>query len=197
MAINAPVIVGSVNINGNDYPIYGTYDRALEYLAGRLDTATFDDAEQDDQNKSLVMARRWIDRQSLGGTLTSSSQITAFPRSGLIDKEGNSLADDVVPLGVEFAQYEMALLLLGDPTQFAKSNTQDNTKRLKAGEAEIEFFRSLDVASPLLFPEHILALLLPFLSSSSSNSSLGFFAGGTCEESRVKPFGTYDLWQGL
>ena len=77
----------------------------------------------------------------------------------LTDKDGNSVPSATVPLVVEEATYELALTLLTTPTAQEKRTTGSNTKRVKAGSAEVEFFRPTDGAP---FPDIPNELLRPF-----------------------------------
>lgn len=183
MSLDTPVVVGSVTIATFPYPIYGTSLRANEYFAASLDTS-FTLATADNQNKSLVMARRWLDRQTWLGTLTVANQPTAFPRTGIEDKEGNSVDPTLVPLGIEFAEYELALILIKDPSKFNTTNTSNNTKKAKAGEAEIEFFRTENVDEGLLFPDQVMKLVSPFLFG-SADTVVPFYFGGTCNPDSI------------
>ena len=158
MALDTPLAVSTISLLGSTYPIYGTFDRAREYHNGSLTGATFTDAEFTLQNQALVMARRWLDRQTYTGSKTGGdSQTTQFPRDG----------DTTVPLGVEFAEYELAAVLLDDATAFAKENTGSNEKRLKAGSVEIEFF-SRTSGSASVFPPQALDHLAPYLASKAA-----------------------------
>ena len=177
MAINVEVSVGSVSIQGNDFPIYGTFDRATEYLSASLSGDVFSGASFTAKNQGLVMARRFIDRQRFKGSPTVTGQFTSFPRDG----------SSTVPLAIEFAQYELSVVLIGDPDRFTHSDGGSNEKRLRAGSVEIEFFQSTLAGSggsglPKVFPDHVQDLILPFLDVSSSLST---YAGGTGNVSSV------------
>jgi hypothetical protein len=175
MALDTPQPVGSVTINSNTYPIYGTNARANEYMDGRLGVDDWP-ATADDQNKALVQARRWLDRQSWCPEPTDPAQTTAWPRTGLTDKEGEPVATTTVPLEVEFAQYELALELAADPTAADTAVVQSNAKRLKAGSAEIENFRISD-EEKTVFPAQVMDLVGLWLAS--SKDVIVGVAGGT------------------
>lgn len=195
MPLDTPLPVSTVTLNSNTYPIYGTLARAAEYFDIHLDT-TFIAANTTNRTKSLVLARRWLDRQAWLGTLTVASQPTSFPRTGISDKEGNPVDPTLVPLGIEFAEYELALILLKDPTKFNNANTSNNTKKAKAGEAEIEFFFTSNVDTGLLFPDQVLKLVQPFLYGSFSLVPI-FYFGGTCTESDTVTLHDYGYSGGL
>lgn len=185
MTINTEVVVGSVDIQGNSFPIYGTFDRATEYLSATIQGQTFSSAGFETRLQSLVMSRRFIDRQRYAGSPSVSGQFTAFPRDG----------STTVPLAVEFAQYELALVLLADPDRFTRSDNGSNEKRLRAGPVEIEYFSSTlagsgGSGSPKVFPDHVQDLLSPYFDVSSS---LATFAGGVGNESSIICVDEYGL----
>lgn len=179
MAIDTPVAVGSVSIQGNDYPVYGTQARALEYLRASLTGEVFTAESFTLQIKSLITARRWIDRQSFKGEKTGgSSQFTKFPRSG----------ETTVPLNVEFAQYELTLVLIEDNEAANNRNTGSNERVLQAGPARIEFFSRTDGGGGVfsgegVFPPQALDLLSPYLVSKAA--IIAPFAGGLGNKSNV------------
>lgn len=185
MAVDTPVAVGSISVRGNEYPIYGTFDRATEYFAPHISGDTYLDAEFSDKQKALITARRLIDQQNYLGSPAVSTQTTAFPRG----------SDTAVPIAIETAQYEIALLLLGDPEFFNADTTGSNEKRLKAGPVEIEFFSRTSDGSAPIFPPQIDRLLKPYLGSSIS--VITPYVGGLLNASNTLGVNGYDINEGL
>lgn len=190
MALDTPVVVGSVAISGVDYPIYGTHARSLEYHRGSLLGSTFTGAAFTTQLQALVTARRWLDRQAyIGAKAGGDTQFTQFPRD----------SDTTVPLGVEFAEYELALVLISKPTSFNQRSTGSNRKRLKAGSTEIEFFSRTDGNGGLtgegVFPPQALDLLGPYLASRVS--IITPTVGGLSNVSNVLPVNEFGLVEPL
>lgn len=98
-------------------------------------------ASEDDQNRALVMAADMIDRSlSFTGTKTSSSQDREWPRDSA-SCDGTAITDGTTPDAVFNSQAFLAGAILADSTVATGSGTGSNTKRAKAGSAEIEFFR--------------------------------------------------------
>ena len=191
MAINDPVIVGSIQIRTDSYPIYGTFDRGREYLRAHLSGDSFDDASELDQKRAFVTARRWIDRQSYKDEKSGGdSQFTAFPRG---------TGETTVPLGVEFAQYELVLVLLDDPDSFNQRSTGSNERLLQAGPAKIEFFSRTDGGSLFsgegVFPPQALNLISPYLKSKST--IITPVVSGTANKSNVLGIDAFDLCEPL
>lgn len=135
---------GTVTISGTSYDIYGTKVLATAYMAARIGAEAWTTATAANRDKALVSATRWLDRQNWQGQKTVAAQPLEFPRTGLTDKDGNAVASDVPPVLVEEASYEMALAILADASVQANITTGSNTKRVKAGSAEVEFFRATD-----------------------------------------------------
>ncbi|MEO1208394.1 MAG: hypothetical protein AAFX78_02530 [Cyanobacteria bacterium J06638_20] len=163
--------MGTVSISGTDVIVYGTQAGAKTYWQTTLNGSTFVDADSNIQKQSLVAATRWFDAL------------------GLVDENGDELmptADDTgVPADVINASYEAALALIADPTLSGTSEIGGtNTKRVKAGSAEVEFFRPEDGS---VLPRSVLLLLTPYLADrQGSDSSLNNEAFGT---DVCQPFG--------
>lgn len=189
MAIDTPATVGSISVRGNDYPVYGSQDRATEYFAPHISGEVFLDAEFSLQQNALITARRLLDQQSYLGAKADSNQTTAFPRG----------SDTTVPVDIETAQYEIALVLIEDPEFFNQDTTGSNEKRLKAGPVEIEFFSrttgSGGLSTAAIFPPQINRLLRPYLGGSVSVASP--YVGGLNNQSNTLGVEGYDINQGL
>ncbi len=138
--------MGQVTIQGTTFDIYGTEAGADDYMKARWGSEAWADADAADRRQTLVSATRMIDRENWIGQKTVSSQPLEFPRTGLTDKDGNPVDSATVPLAVEEANYELAFALLNDATVQEADNTGSNVKRVKAGSAEVQFFRATDGA---------------------------------------------------
>ena len=136
--------MGTVTISGNDFDIYGEAADADIYFLARVGAGVWDTASVEDRAKAQVSATRWLDRQNWVGQRTVLAQALEFPRTGLVDKDGNDVGSVSVPVLVEEASYELALLVLTDASVQANATTGSNTRRVKAGSAEVEFFRPTD-----------------------------------------------------
>jgi len=96
--------VGVVTEDDLVWLYYGTQSRANVYFSKRLKTQVWDSALYNDREAALIMATRKIDRLNFAGNKHESTQDLQFPRG-----------DDVeVPVEIEYATYELALVLLGD-----------------------------------------------------------------------------------
>lgn len=81
---------------------YGTHTAAIVYFNERLDTRVWDEALYNDRISALIMATRAIDKLNFAGDKNDADQTLQFPRGD----------DTLVPTEVEYATYEVALVLL-------------------------------------------------------------------------------------
>jgi hypothetical protein len=81
---------------------YGTISRANVYFSRRLNTRSWDTAVYSDREAALIQATRTIDKLNFAGDKADSSQSLQFPRNN----------DAEVPIEIEFACYEIVLVLL-------------------------------------------------------------------------------------
>lgn len=72
------------------------------------------------------------------GQITDLSQAGAWPRSGVVDKEGRTLDADTVPTAVEIAQMEIANLQHSSGAILA-AQTDGTVKSVKAGSVAVTF----------------------------------------------------------
>lgn len=106
---------------------YGSLAAADTYHADR-GNATWAAASEADREAALLRASAYIDaryRERLrsgrwvsmftGAKTDGRAQTDEWPRTGATDYEGNAIADDVVPLEVEQATYEAALIEVVTP----------------------------------------------------------------------------------
>jgi hypothetical protein len=83
---------------------------ALTYFTGHGSPAVWTAATEAQKESAIRYATLWIDgRYQWPGTIVSSSQALAWPRSGVIDGEGRSVASDSLPARLVQATCEAAL----------------------------------------------------------------------------------------
>lgn len=127
MALTLIATAGSVNAN-----TYCARADANTFFEGRLYTIIWEDADNIDKDKALVMATALFDQgMDWDGLQAASTQALMFPRQGVLDTEGNVLATDSIPTFLENATAEFAKWLL------ASDRTVENDlmgfKRMKIG----------------------------------------------------------------
>ncbi len=151
--------MATITIAGNDYPAYQTVDEISIYAAAAVgDAATaWNEADLTTQAPAAVSASRLIDRQQWQGEKTDPDQIPAFPRTGLYYPDGTAVPSDVVPEQVLDANSELAMDLLSGSTVQTDPSTQQQTRRLKAGSVEIEYFNIPGTGTR--FPQTVMELI--------------------------------------
>jgi len=113
-----------------------------------------------------------------GATLsfTEIDQLADFPRDGLVDCDGDEVDSTTYPTDLKAGQFELAYALSQDASIEQASGTGSNVKRLKAGSAEIEYFRPESDAQR--FPTQVQEYLACFLSTvAGGRLALGFHSG--------------------
>lgn len=167
--------MGTVTIGGETYDIYGEQADAIVYFGASLHAAEFNDATADDQARALVTASRKFDRQSWKGIVTDlvTPQPLAWPRKNIVDKNGEAVADSVIPDDIIAGCWEYALQNLKDSDVQDQVDTSENLKRVKAGSVEIERFR------PVSGPKFgsIVTELIGFYLAGADTSGAGLATG--------------------
>jgi hypothetical protein len=187
------------------YTVYGTLalddppsppdapstDSANSYLDAKIGAGAWILASEDDRERAMVSAARMLDRLKWKGTKTVANQPLAWPRTGVTLSDGTAVDSTYYPLAVTHASYELAFVLLTNPTAFSQNaqGGSGNIKRLKAGSAEIEYFKS--VAFGVLPPE-VLGLVSDYLSKPGVGTGTAIISGVT-DESIFDDFRSYDI----
>ena len=161
--------MGTVTISGVQTTTFGDVTGASNYHRVGFSGASFIALSTTDKGKTLISATRyltvlwWCDEQD-------NEVIPTVDESG-------------VPEEVINGAYELALAITNDPSIIDTGESGGtNTKRLKAGSAEIEFFRPEDAGR---LPSTVVRLLGDYLKS--RQSQLTTQAGGT---DVCQPFGS-------
>lgn len=114
---------------------------ADSYLAAKIGStwSTFTTLKK---QQCIVSAARMLSTAVLySGEVTVAGQPLAWPRDGATNAcTGTAVPNGTTPDDMAFAQYELAQILGDDATVLASSGSGTNTKRVKAGTAEVEFF---------------------------------------------------------
>jgi hypothetical protein len=152
-------VVDTITIGSDTFSVY-----ALTLTNAEVETAAFWNgrlgaertawdaavaAANDDDLRAIAMAADWIDRAlTFGGDKTVATQPRSWPRDSADNGcTGDDVADGTTPDDIFYAQSWLAGAILADNAAAASSGQGSNTKRAKAGTAEIEFFRSTQGSS--------------------------------------------------
>jgi len=112
MAITLVVETGAGLSNANSYLSVADADTYHEEHSGSTD---WSGAGTADKERALITATQYLDIKYSGrwkGVKGSSTQALAWPRTGVYDAEGYSVASDLVPPQIEDACAELALKIL-------------------------------------------------------------------------------------
>lgn len=198
----------TLTIQGNDFEIYGSFQTditgppltlsAINYFTGSLGATGWSAASFSDRQLALVSATRLLEKQRWLGTPTDTvtPQPLLWPRTGIVDCDGQPVDPTCVPEGIVHGMYELANILLAqdadtsssasvanDPN--AGSNLKRTTDRDKVAELEQvrtrEYFRPTggfgSNASPR-FPLTVDELIRCFLGGSAIGVDALSFASG-------------------
>lgn len=173
--------MGTVTISGNDFTIYGTQGAAVIHHSASLgtDAAAFSAASGDNQAKSLVEATRMIDRMKWNSDAETHALRAALQR----DWAGG---DQFV---FHLACYELAAMLLANPSLKNEAQSGSNVASVGAGPAQVSFFRpTLGITGPL--PKIIHDLVGEYLAGRDSTGGEAF---GTDAESSFDDTDAYSI----
>jgi len=148
---------GAVDANS-----YASLVEAVDYVSTLTFVKGWPSTEAE-QEKVLKQAFVKMNTLEYKGRRSASAELQAgaFPRYGLYDADAYPVASNVVPKAVKIGQIELAMWL-GKKNR----NVDRAPARLKIGGLEIEGQSTTD------FPDHVLAILAPFLQSYGNNISL-------------------------
>ena len=141
---------GAVNADS-----YASLAEAVAYV-GNLTFAGKWPSDAPAQEALLKQAALKMETLAWKGTRAASAEVQAlaFPRAGLVDRDGYAIASDVVPRAVKTAQIALALWLA------KKDRTADpSPASLKVGSLEISGVKQQS------WPDNVMAMLAPFLAS--------------------------------
>jgi len=132
---------------------YISVDDADTYFAARLESGSWDDATDDNQERALKQATRLLDQSyDWFSLLTDEDQALGWPRQGVYDCEIRLLDEDTIPTQVENATCELAIYLLDGNTADRPVLLGQGFKRAKVGPIEIEADRAF---TPETIPEKV------------------------------------------
>ncbi len=171
--------MGTVEIGGTTFQVYGDRAEADTYFTARIGAEIWTSSSGGIKDKGLVSATRDLDRNNWINQKTVLSQPLEFPRLNLTDKDGNDVLDNVVPLLMEEACYELALLILTDAAVQSSTGTGSNIKAVGAGSAKVEFFRPTAGTQLPSIVQELVGLWLEGI----NQAGVGNFASGTDGES--------------
>lgn len=152
---------------------------------------TWEVLSDDEKGKRLVNATRRLDLLTWQGTKTGAEdvQLNQWPRTGLVYPDGVAVSTVEVPQEVEDATILLAGSIAITAAAADAGTSGTNVKSVKAGSAQVQFFRQQ--AGKPLQDETAFKLVLQWLEASTTSASLGPLATGADEDST---FADVDQW---
>jgi hypothetical protein len=148
-----------------------------------------------ERDRAMIESTRVLERQPWQGIKEDDNQNLHFPATGLYDRNGKSISAAKSLTSVSEAQYEYALFLLEDVDELNnKDATGNEIKSIKAGSADIEYFRHSNGSR---FPVIVMDLIGSYLSTGQSFSIMTPYASGICDESSFQDSDKYDVIRGF
>lgn len=154
MALTLVATPGSPSANS-----YATVAEASAYFDGRLVTAAWDDADDEQRAKALVSATRRIDREPFIADRSKHDQALEWPRWPVANPFGQAYGTEEIPQFLKEAVYELAYDFLTTPTTDREQPVQAQPlTSLSAGSVSLTFDTSLTYSTRPL-PPSVVALL--------------------------------------
>ena len=118
---------------------YVTLAEANTYFETVPDSSTWTNKTDDQKNRALIAATRWIDTLVYYGDRCDNGQALKFPRN-------NYKVDDVelscttIPNNIKYAQYELARALANDTAAITgTTGTEGNLSELRLGDIQLKY----------------------------------------------------------
>jgi hypothetical protein len=172
--------LSTITINTIDYIAYASLAEANTYLAvdpvRMTKWATLTDPQK---NTYLVAATRRLDLSAWTGSKTGgAAQENQWPRTGVTYTDGTAVPTDEVPIEIQNACCLLAGSIANDSTAAESGTSGNNKKRVKAGSAEIEYFKP--TTGSQLQDETAFRLVKDFFAGAVATSvASGAYASGT------------------
>ena len=118
---------------------YVTLTEANRYFETVPDSSTWTDKTDDQKNRALISATRWIDTFVYQGDRCDENQALKFPRTNYqVDRV--ELSCSTIPLNIKYAQYELARALANDTDAMTGNlGTDGNFSEVKLGDIEVKY----------------------------------------------------------
>jgi len=189
--------LSTITISTIDYQAYASVAEADAYLAvDPTRSAKWATLTTDQKGTYLVAATRRLDLLGWVGAKTGgASQELQWPRTGVNYPDGTAVATDAIPLELQNACCLLAGSIALDTSNANFGSSANNNKRIKAGSAEIEYFRP-STGTPLQDETAFNLVKIFFAAAAATSASAGAYAPGSCETSTFADGNPYGLTEG-
>ena len=129
----------NATIKGENANSYVTLTEANSYFETVPDSSTWTNKTDDQKNRALISATRWIDTFVYQGDRCDENQVLKFPRTNYqVDRV--ELSCSTIPLNIKYAQYELARALANDTDAMTGNlGTDGNFSEVKLGDIEVKY----------------------------------------------------------
>ena len=118
---------------------YVTLTEANAYFETVPDSSTWTNKTDDQKNRALISATRWIDSFVYYGDRCDDGQALKFPRNNY-QVDGVELACSTIPVNIKYAQYELARALANDSEAMTGNvGTDGNIEEVKLGDIQVKY----------------------------------------------------------
>ena len=136
LAVAATINATVKDANANSYV---TLTEANTYFETVPDSSTWTNKTDDQKNRSLISATRWIDSFVYYGDRCDDGQALKFPRNNY-QVDGVELSCSKIPLNIKYAQYELARALANDTDAITGTTGKDgNFSEVKLGDIQVKY----------------------------------------------------------
>lgn len=129
-------------LSGASANSYVTLAAANTYFETVPDSSTWTNKTDDQKNRALISATRWIDALSFYGDRCTTTQALKWPRNNYT-VDGIDLACSLIPEGIKTATYELARALANDTDAIIGSTgTTGLYDQVELGELKVKYNKS-------------------------------------------------------
>ena len=126
-------------LSGTSANSYVTLAEANSYFETVPDSSTWTNKTDDQKNRALIAATRWIDTFVFYGDRCDNGQALKFPRNNY-KVDDVELACTSIPNDIKYAQYELARALANDTGAITgTTGTDGNFSEVKLGDIEVKY----------------------------------------------------------
>ena len=129
----------NANLSGASSNSYVTLAEANSYFETTPESSTWDNKTDDQKNRSLISATRWIEGLNFFGERCDDGQALQWPRNNY-SVDSVDFACSVIPEKIKQAQYELARALANDPDAITgNKGTAGVAKEVELGELKVKY----------------------------------------------------------
>ena len=118
---------------------YVTLAEANTYFETVPDSTAWDNKTDDQKNRALISATRWIDSLNFYGDRCDEDQALKWPRNNY-EVDDVELACTAIPKNIKYAEYELARALANETDAITGNKGTDGTyEEVKIGDMEVKY----------------------------------------------------------